>query len=116
MEHQMRHRFVWRFFRPLVRLILFFRFNYRCRPASVKGPVIVVCNHVTDWDPLLVGAAFRRQMYFLASEHIMRLGFVSRLLDWLVHPIVRQKGGSAAGAVKEMLRALKAGSSVDLLL
>ena len=112
MEHQMRHRFIWRFFRPLVRLILFFRFNYRCKPASVKGPYIVVCNHVTDWDPLLVGAAFRHQMYFLASEHIMRLGFVSRLLDWLVHPIVRQKGGSAAGAVKEMLRALKAGCSV----
>ena len=112
MEHQMRHRFIWRFFRPLVRLILFFRFNYRCRTSSIRGPYIVVCNHVTDWDPLLVGAAFRRQMYFLASEHIMRLGFVSRLLDWLVHPIVRQKGGSAAGAVKEMLRALKAGCSV----
>ncbi len=112
MEHQTRHRAVWRLFRPLVRLILFFRFNYRCRPVSLKGPYVVVCNHVTDWDPLLVGAAFRRQMYFLASEHIMRLGFVSRLLDWLVHPIVRQKGGSAAGAVKEMLRALKAGCSV----
>ena len=114
MEHQMRHRFVWRFFRPLVRLILFFRFNYRCKPASVKGPCIVVCNHVTDWDPLLVGAAFRDQMYFLASEHIMRLGFVSRMLDWLVHPIVRQKSGSAAGAVKEMLRTLKNGCSVAL--
>ena len=114
MEHQMRHRAVWRLFRPLVRLILFFRFNYRCKSFSPKGPCIVVCNHVTDWDPLLVGAAFRRQMYFLASEHIMRLGFVSRLLDWLVHPIVRQKGGSAAGAVKEMLRVLKAGGNVAL--
>ena len=112
MEHQLRHRVVWRLFRPLVRLILFFRFNYRCAPVSLKGPYIVVCNHVTDWDPLLVGGAFRHQMYFLASEHIMRLGFVSRLLDWLVHPIVRQKGGSAAGAVKEMLRALKSGCSV----
>lgn len=114
MEHQKRHRAVWRLFRPLVRLILFFRFNYRCGTSSPKGPCIVVCNHVTDWDPLLVGSAFRHQMYFLASEHIMRLGFVSRLLDWLVHPIVRQKGGSAAGAVKEMLRVLKAGGSVAL--
>ena len=38
MEHQMRHRFVWRFFRPLVRLILFFRFNYRCRTSSLIAP------------------------------------------------------------------------------
>ena len=112
MEHRTRHRVIWAVFRPLVRLIVWLRFAYRSRSVSLKGPYIVVCNHVTDWDPLLVGSAFRGQMYFLSSEHIMRLGFVSRLLDWLVHPIVRQKGGSAAGAVKEMLRALKNGCSV----
>ena len=67
MEHQKRHRAVWRIFRPLVRLILLIRFNYRCSAVSTEGPTVVVCNHVTDWDPLLVGAAFRRQMYFLAS-------------------------------------------------
>ena len=114
MEHNLRHRVIWTLVGPLVRLILLIRFNYRCKINAVKGPYIVVCNHVTDWDPMLVGAGFRHQMYFLASEHIMRLGFVSRMLDWLVHPIVRQKGGSAAGAVKEMLRALKAGCNVAL--
>ncbi|MBR0207889.1 MAG: 1-acyl-sn-glycerol-3-phosphate acyltransferase [Oscillospiraceae bacterium] len=114
MEHQTRHRVVWRLLRPLARLIVWLRFAYRSRTVAPKGPCIVVSNHVTDWDPLLVGAAFRHQMYFLASEHIMRLGFVSRLLDWLMHPIVRQKGGSAAGAVKEMLRVLKSGGSVAL--
>ena len=114
MEHHTRHAVVWKLLRPLVRLILFIRFNYRCRSQAPKGPYVVVCNHVTDWDPLLLGAAFRNQMYFLASEHIMRLGFVSRLLDWLVHPIVRQKGGSAAPAVMEMLRTVKAGCNVAL--
>ena len=112
MEHHTRHAIIWTLIRPLVRLILLIRFNYRCRGFKPKGPCAVVCNHVTDWDPLLLDAAFRSQMYFLASEHIMRLGFVSRLLDWLVHPIVRQKGGSAAGAVMEMLRAARAGYNV----
>lgn len=112
MEHHVRHSVIWKLMRPLVRLILLLRYNYRCRTHAPQGPYIVVCNHVTDWDPLLVGAAFRDQMYFLASEHIMRLGFFSRLLDWLVHPIVRQKGGSAAGAVKEMLRVVKEGGNI----
>lgn len=112
MEHHVRHSVIWKLMRPLVQLILLIRFRYRCAPRALQGPFIVVCNHVTDWDPLLVGAAFRNQMYFLASEHIMRLGFVSRLLDWLVHPIVRQKGGSAAGAVKEMLRVIKGGGNI----
>ena len=110
MEHHTRHAVIWKLLRPLVRLILLIRFNYRCKSHAPAGPYVVVCNHVTDWDPLLVGAAFRNQMYFLASEHIMRLGFVSRLLDWLVHPIVRQKGGSAAGTVLEMLRVTRAGT------
>ena len=114
MEHHRRHTIVWKLLRPLARLILLIRFNYRCRTNAPKGPYIVVANHVTDWDPLLVGAGFRDQMYFLASEHIMRQGFVSRLLEWLMHPIVRQKGGSAAGAVKEMLRAIKSGFNVAL--
>lgn len=114
MEHHGRHQVIWKLVRPLVRLILWIRFNYHCAPSAPKGPYIVVSNHVTDWDPLLVGAAFRNQMYFLASEHIMRLGFVSRLLEWLMHPIIRQKGGSAAGAVKEMLRAVKEGFNVAL--
>lgn len=114
MEHHTRHAVIWKLLRPLVRLILLIRYNYRCRSHAPAGPFIVVCNHVTDWDPLLVGAAFRSQMYFLASEHIMRLGFVSRLLDWLVHPITRQKGGSAAGAVMEMLRVTRAGYNVAL--
>ena len=114
MEHYTRHAVIWKLLRPLVRLILLIRYNYRCKSHAPEGPYVVVCNHVTDWDPLLVGAAFRNQMYFLASEHIMRLGFVSRLLDWLVHPIVRQKGGSAAGAVMEMLRVTRAGHNVAL--
>jgi len=111
-EHNTRHRIVWAIVRPIVRLILWIRFNYTCRSYAPKGPYIVVANHVTDWDPLIVGAAFRKQMYFLASEHILRYGFISRVLDWLMGPIVRQKGGSAAGAVKAMLRAIKAGCSV----
>lgn len=114
MEHHGRHVFVWKLLRPLVRLILFIRYRFSTGNYAPKGPYIVVCNHVTDWDPLLVGSAFRNQMYFLASEHIMRQGFVSRVLETLVHPIVRQKGGSAAGAVKEMLRVLRAGCNVAL--
>ena len=84
MEHNKRHSFIWWFFRPLVQLIVWIKFNFRAKAVDVKGPCIVLCNHVTDWDPLLLGAAFRRQMYFVASEHILRLGFVSRLLVWMV--------------------------------
>ena len=112
MEHMLRHRIVWTLVRPIIRLVVFIRFRFTSSARRIRGPLIVVCNHVTDWDPLLLGAAFRSQMYFLASEHIMRLGWVSSLLHWLCAPIPRQKGGSAAGSVKTMLRVLKNGGNV----
>ena len=114
MEHNRRHSFVWWFFRPLVQLIVWIKFNFTAKAVDIRGPYLVLCNHVTDWDPLLLGAAFRRQMYYVASEHILRLGFVSRLLRFLVAPIARQKGGSAAGTVKNVLRTIKAGCNVAI--
>lgn len=114
MEHSKRHRAVWKLLRPLVRLLLKCKFNYSSPVYAPKGPFIVLCNHVTDWDPIFVGAAFKEQMYFVTSEHLLRLGFVSKLIYWLQAPIARQKGGSAAGAVKAMLRAMQEGHNIGL--
>lgn len=112
MENKKRLAILWYLLRPLAHLVVRIRFNYSVKPVSLKGPSIVVCNHVTDWDPILVGVGFKNQLRFVSSEHILRLGWISRLLQWLVAPIPRQKSGSAAGAVKAMLRVLKDGGNV----
>jgi 1-acyl-sn-glycerol-3-phosphate acyltransferase len=51
-------------------------------------------------------------MYFVASEHVLRLGPASRLLKVFFNPITRIKGRTDAQAVMEILRRLKNGSSV----
>lgn len=112
MEHHTRHSIIWKLLRPLARLVMFIMFGYRSPVYNLKGPYIMVMNHVTDLDPVLAGVSFRKQMYFLASEHVLRQGFVSKLLVWALGPITRQKGGSAAGAVKSMLRVLKDGGNI----
>ena len=104
MEHNRRHRVIWTLVGPLVRLILLIRFHYRCRINNIKGPCIVVCNHVTDWDPILAGCSFRTQMYYVASEHLLRKKIVGPLVRWAQDPIPRQKSGSAAGTVMSILR------------
>ena len=82
------------------------------RPKSIKGPFLVLANHVTAVDPLLLNLSFRDQMYIVASEHLMQKGLPSKLLKLLFDPIVRRKGDSAVTAVKEMLACLKAGFNV----
>ena len=80
----------------------------------MDGPLLVLSNHVTDWDPLMVASAFKKHMYFVGSEHIMRQGFLSRLLGFVQPLITRQKGGSGASTVKNMLQEIKQGHSVAL--
>jgi 1-acyl-sn-glycerol-3-phosphate acyltransferase len=102
-----RHAAVWALTRPAAAAIMAAKFNFHARPSGLKGPLLVVANHNSDWDPGFIVCAFREQMYFVASEHLMRLGTLSRLLSWLQAPIARQKGGSAVGTVREMLRRLR---------
>jgi len=115
MEHHSRHEKIWRFLRPFVRL--YFRISANCRvpeTCDLKGPLFVMCNHNTDLDPLILGTAFKHQFYYVASEHIMRSGLLGRFLAYAQPTIMRQKGGSAAGTVREMLKTFKEGQSVGL--
>lgn len=114
MEHSNRYKVIWRILRAPVALLLLLKFNFRTPKYKIREPFILLSNHVTDWDPLMVGCAFDTPMHFVASEHIFRLGFLSKLLVWALAPIARQKGGNAAGTVKAMLRTLKGGQNVGI--
>ena len=104
----------WALIHPLGELIAWLFLRFRAKREKVPGPFLLLSNHLTDQDPILVGSAFRQQMYFVASEHIMRKGFISRLLEFLFSPITRQKGGNAASTVKGIIRTLRAGCNVAL--
>ncbi|MEN6470104.1 MAG: lysophospholipid acyltransferase family protein [Clostridiaceae bacterium] len=93
---------------------LFLRmFRYTPVPVTgVKGPFLIFANHNADLDPVLVNLAFDEQMYFVASEHIFRKGFLSKLLVRYFDPISRLKGGTEASAAMEMLRRLRRGHNI----
>lgn len=115
MEHWERHKRVWRFFNVLLGGWLKRKFNYSPELAGVEGPFLLLANHATDWDPLLVALSFpKTQMYFVASEHIFRWGLTWRLIDWLLHPISRLKGSTAADTVMTVMRRMKKGANVAI--
>ena len=62
--------------RLLLRLVLRTVFGFRVEgrehePAA--GPVIVVSNHLSDLDPLVVGSALRRRVMFMAKHELFRV-------------------------------------------
>ena len=108
-----RHLVYYRLLHPLVVLFLWIRFGYRFKKAkNLPENYIVLSNHTTDYDPILVGASFNRQMYFVASEHIARWPLAYKFLKHCFAPIIRYKGTTATATVMEMLRAVKAGRNV----
>ncbi|MDO4982008.1 MAG: lysophospholipid acyltransferase family protein [Eubacteriales bacterium] len=111
-----RHSFLckaWKVITRLIRPFVVRRFNLTSEKINVEGPCIVISNHVCDYDPLLLSQSFPdKQLYFVASEHIFRLGFVSRLLEYFLAPIPKRKASLGTDTVMSCLRHLKAGHSV----
>ena len=91
----------------------FLGFSSACY-APAAGPMLIVSNHNADLDPVFLSMAFQEHMYFVASEHIFRWGFWSRLIVALFDPISRSKGMTDARAALQILRRLKNGSNVCL--
>lgn len=89
------------------------RFHLEAERLNPVGPCLIIANHVTNWDPLMLAMSFpETPIRFVASEHIFRHGLISKLLEWLVAPIPRKKAASGADTVMAVLRALKAGDTV----
>jgi 1-acyl-sn-glycerol-3-phosphate acyltransferase len=102
---------------------LFLRLKFNWAPSDpadarvaaakrLKPPYLVLANHTTDYDPIMVGCDMRKHMYFIASDHIYRAGAISRLLAWALAPISRVKGATDASAAMKTLKALRRGASV----
>lgn len=108
-----RHFRFWRLAYRLLHRWFERKFNYSYDICDYDGPCIIVSNHVTNWDPPLLGLSFpKKPVYFMASEHLFRKGLKSWAINRYFEPIPRSKGASAADAVLKCLRHFKAGDSV----
>lgn len=107
------HRFVFRMLQIFLKPYLVKKLNYSYEKAKPKNhPYIVLANHNTDYDPFLIGLAFLDHMYYVASEHIFRWGFISRIINFLVAPIPRVKAITEIQTAIDILKRLKNGANV----
>ena len=115
MKHYRWHRFIFSVLRytagPVIKLVM----GYSCKKKKAPdAPLLVISNHNTDLDPAFVALGFSGHMYFVASEHSLRMGFASKLLKFVFSPIAINKTREDVSAIKEILRRLKSGASVCL--
>jgi 1-acyl-sn-glycerol-3-phosphate acyltransferase len=96
---------------PLIKWL----FCYKAQPApDIIGPYIVIANHTTDLDALLVSISFPKHMYFVASEHLFRSRVLGGFLKYFLDPIPKQKGGADVSTAMQVIRRLIKGINIGL--
>ena len=98
---------------PAAKALMKVMLNYEAEPApKAEGPCLILSNHVTDFDPILVGLSFPEHMYYVAGENVMRMGFLSKIVARYASVIQRVKGTTDAEAALQILRTLRKGRNV----
>ncbi len=80
-------------------------------PAT--GPIVVASNHLSYWDPPLLGTWFPRMIHFMAKREL----FDNRLFGSIltrVHAFPVERESADVGAIRRALRILKGGEVVGI--
>ncbi len=109
-------RFYWRCCRFPCRwtctLLFRLRMHHRDR-VPVHGPVILVSNHQSFMDPVIVSVGLQREASYMARDSLFHQPMFKRLIESLnAYPVKRNTAD--IGAIKESLRRLKQGQCVVL--
>ena len=75
-------------------------------------PYLILLNHQTPFDQFFVGMAFKGAVYYMATEDIFSLGWLSKVIRWLVAPIPIKKQTTDAAAVMTCIRVAREGGTI----
>lgn len=77
-------------------------------------PYLIVLNHQTAFDQFFVGMAFKGPVYYMATEDIFSLGWISHVLRYVVAPIPIRKQTTDIQAVKTCIKVAKEGGTIAI--
>ena len=92
------------------------RYCVTVEPFQQQGdrPYLVLYNHQTPFDQFFVGMAFRGAVYYMATEDIFSLGWISDAIRWLVNPIPIRKQTTDIQAVMNCMRIAREGGTIAI--
>ena len=75
---------------------------------------LILANHQTGFDQFYPSLAFRNPVYYVASEDIFSMGWLSRLIQWLVAPIPIKKQVTDIRAVITCMKVAREGGNIAI--
>ena len=111
-----RHKVVTCLLRPVFLLVMYWRYGITIEKFDQQGdrPYLAIMNHQTAFDQFFMSAVFNRPVYYLASEDLFSLGWLSDALRYLVAPIPIKKQTLDLQAVKNCIKVAREGGTIAL--
>ena len=99
-------------FAPYMRL----KFGIRPEKFTQQGDraYLVLFNHQTSFDQFFVADSIKGPVYYMATEDIFSLGWVSDIIRWAVAPIPIRKQTTDPRAVMNCIRVAREGGTIAL--
>ncbi len=111
---QLYHLFKWTVVNPMLRL--YFRGRvHGIENVPRRGPLIVVANHASDFDPPMVSCAVRRPVSYMAKEELFKVPVLAPAIRaYGAYPVKR--GSADRSAIRAALQQLENGWAVGIFL
>jgi len=111
-----RHRVVRNLLVPVFKVYCRICFGVKIDRFAQQGDrqYLVMMNHQTSADQFFVSMTFRKHVYYIATEDIFSLGWISKVLRYVVAPIPIKKQTTDLQAVKNCIQVVKEGGTIAL--
>lgn len=109
-----RHKIVFALLRPVFRIFLFFKYGFTCSKfnSDIKKPYMILSNHITTLDPVMIAVSFCMPVYFVASDDLFSIKYISPLLKYLAAPIPKTKSSSDIQTIKDCFNIVKQSGTI----
>ena len=116
-EVKLRHKVLTRLIEPFVRIYIVIKYKLsfkKYKTLNKKGPFIVLANHTVNIDPMIMGMQFPFHLYYIATEQVFNLGFLSKVIKFIVNPIKKSKSVSDMETIRKTKRIVQQGGSIGI--
>ena len=109
------YRRIYTLFRPIFKVVCYCAYGVWVKhPVKYSEPVLILANHTSDLDFLVVAEHIKNHMYFVSSEHVTAMGLFGWGFRHWFNPITVTKGSSKVGGVVDIMRRIRRGNCVLL--
>ena len=113
---KVRHKFWFTIMRPIFSFLFWKKYGYKAENYKLdrKQDYLIICNHSCSLDPFMLGKSFFRPIYFVASDDLLKNGFISKIMKHTVAPIPIRKGTMDISSIRNCISIAKEGGTIGI--